>query len=80
MPGEIAEMMLDGTLCQGCGEFMGEAQGFPGFCSKECAGALWCEPTPRPKRQHYTPPDPNSNRQRKKNARYRAQAAQRHTK
>jgi hypothetical protein len=35
--GEIAEMMLDGTLCQGCGELLidpgGEPQGFPGFCA-----------------------------------------------
>lgn len=33
--GEIAEMMLDGTMCQGCGEFLcdGEdGQGFPGYC------------------------------------------------
>ena len=36
MPGEIAEMMLDGTMCQGCGEFMhggGDGPGFPGYCA-----------------------------------------------
>lgn len=37
MPGEIAEMMLDGTLCQSCGEvivdYHKESQGFPGFCA-----------------------------------------------
>lgn len=39
--GEIAEMMLDGTLCEGCGEYIdGEgAEGFPRYCSKQCAEA-----------------------------------------
>ena len=36
--GEIAEMMLDGTLCAGCGDKLyGEASGFPRYCSKTCA-------------------------------------------
>ena len=30
--GEIAEMMLDGTLCEGCGEYLGETVGFPMYC------------------------------------------------
>ncbi len=31
--GEIAEMMLDGTMCQVCGEFMdGEPAGYPMTC------------------------------------------------
>jgi hypothetical protein len=30
--GEIAEMMLDGTLCEGCGEYMGDEVGFPRLC------------------------------------------------
>jgi hypothetical protein len=31
--GEIAEMMLDGTLCEGCGEFLNEEPlGYPGYC------------------------------------------------
>jgi hypothetical protein len=42
--GEIAEAMLDGTLCEGCGTYLGGvAQGFPGYCSDQCArdrGAL----------------------------------------
>lgn len=39
MPGEIAEMMLDGTLCEACGCYMGDdhAPGFPQYCSPECA-------------------------------------------
>lgn len=47
MPGEFAEMMLDGTLCEGCGVDMGNAgEGFPRYCSDQCArdrGALTCE-------------------------------------
>lgn len=38
MPGEIAEMMLDGMLCQGCGDVIGdyesgEGLGYPGYCA-----------------------------------------------
>ena len=35
--GEIAESMLDGTLCQSCGEFIGDPVGYP----RDCAG---CNP------------------------------------
>lgn len=32
--GEIADMMLDGTLCQGCGVYLGDdGLGFPTFCA-----------------------------------------------
>ncbi len=37
--GEIAEMMLDGTMCAGCGEFLNDGEdgdGFPEYCSS-CA-------------------------------------------
>lgn len=34
--GEIADMMLDGTLCEGCGEFLGNSGGFPSYCY-ECS-------------------------------------------
>lgn len=33
--GEIAEMMIDGTMCAGCGEFLHDGEdgpGFPGYC------------------------------------------------
>lgn len=30
--GDIADMMLDGTLCEGCGEYLGEGDGFPQRC------------------------------------------------
>ena len=36
--GEIAEMMLDGTLCEGCGVFLNaEPTGYPCYCNS-CAG------------------------------------------
>lgn len=42
--GDIADMMLDGSLCEGCGGYIdGEAEGIPRYCSKKCAkdrGAL----------------------------------------
>ena len=35
--GEIADAMLDGTLCEACGEYMGSDAGYPQYCSEECA-------------------------------------------
>ena len=36
--GEIADMMLDGTLCEGCGVYLeGEPTGYPRYCSGACA-------------------------------------------
>ncbi|MCL8382121.1 hypothetical protein [Xanthobacter aminoxidans] len=36
--GEIAEMMLDGTLCASCGGYIedGEPDGMPRYCSARC--------------------------------------------
>lgn len=35
--GEIAEMMVDGTLCQRCGVFLdGDSPGYPRYC-QDCA-------------------------------------------
>ena len=36
--GEIADMMLDGTSCEGCGEYIGTNAGYAQYCSPECAG------------------------------------------
>lgn len=51
--GEVAEMMLDGTLCEGCGEYMGsDGFGIPRYCSAQCArdrGAGWHEEDDRPR-------------------------------
>ena len=33
--GDIAEMKLEGILCEGCGEFIGEEVGYPRRC-KDC--------------------------------------------
>lgn len=30
--GEMAEMMLDGTMCQYCGEYLGSDNGYPTSC------------------------------------------------
>jgi len=30
--GEIADMMLDGTMCECCGVFIGRAVGYPRYC------------------------------------------------
>ncbi len=36
--GEIAEMMLDGSLCEGCGSYIDdETLGYPRYCCEECA-------------------------------------------
>ena len=35
--GEIADAMLDGTLCECCGEYIGSDAGYPQYCSEECA-------------------------------------------
>lgn len=32
MPGEIADMMLEGFMCEGCGEILGDGDGFPRRC------------------------------------------------
>ena len=39
--GEVAEMMLDGTLCQQCGEYIGDAVGYPRTCVDCEAGQQW---------------------------------------
>lgn len=31
--GDIAEMMLDGTLCEGCGEYLGSNNGYATRCA-----------------------------------------------
>lgn len=35
--GEISEMHLDGTLCERCGEYLGEPVGYPRLC-EDCEG------------------------------------------
>lgn len=31
--GDVADMIIDGTLCQHCGQFIGEPLGYPKSCS-----------------------------------------------
>lgn len=36
--GDIADMMIDGTCCECCGEYMGsEGEGYARYCSEQCA-------------------------------------------
>jgi hypothetical protein len=51
--GEVAEMMLDGTLCEGCGEFLGAPVGYPRKC-RDCgradgAGSFYSPAAKKPK-------------------------------
>ena len=38
--GEIAEAILDGILCEQCGEYMGDAVGYPRTC-RGCMDDNW---------------------------------------
>lgn len=50
--GEIAEMMLDGTLCEACGCYIdGEGDGIPRYCSPQCAAGRGAGPTPKKERR-----------------------------
>ena len=33
--GDVADMMLEGQMCQGCGSILGDGDGFPVYC-KSC--------------------------------------------
>lgn len=58
--GEIAEMMVNGEMCEGCGEWLlnedmeTENVGYPQYCSEYCAknrGATWTQETKEPKKK-----------------------------
>jgi hypothetical protein len=53
--GEIAEMMLDGTLCEACGDFIGSDAGFPQYCSPSCAAGRGMAYAPPAQRSKPTP-------------------------
>ncbi len=45
--GEIVDMMLEGDLCEGCGVYLGDGEGFPQYCHH-------CEPlTPKQAKEGY---------------------------
>jgi len=46
--GDIADMMLDGTMCQVCGDYMGDSGGFAVTCAG-CGGNDWEKPEPKEK-------------------------------
>lgn len=57
MPGEIAEMMLNGDMCQVCGEWIdgGDGPGFPLTC--DGCGVAWIE---RPELPHQSARSPKT--------------------
>lgn len=57
--GEIAEMMLDGTLCASCGGYIenGEPGGIPRYCSAQCRQDAGID-APKPRRQVQNVPCP----------------------
>lgn len=57
--GEIAEMMLDGTLCVQCGGYIehGTPDGIPRYCSAQCRRDAGID-APRSKRQPRNVPCP----------------------
>lgn len=62
--GEIADMMLDGTLCEGCGEYIGSDAGFPQYCSRACAAGRGMAYAPPGRRGRKTAPRRMSSRAR----------------
>ena len=42
--GEYADMMLDGTMCQSCGEYIGSGNGYPTSCASCARGQADNEP------------------------------------
>lgn len=53
--GDIADMMLDGALCEGCGAYMGGGDGYPQRCAgcrtedKKDRAAAYQPPKPKVK-------------------------------
>ena len=54
MAGDVAEAMLDGTLCEICGEFLGEPTGYPVRCT-DCKNKPERLPTYRSFFEHQNP-------------------------
>lgn len=67
--GEYAEMMLDGTCCAQCGEFLDSGgDGFPVVCAA-CTDAERGLSRAERGKPPMIAPDPNSNRSKKRRAR-----------
>lgn len=65
--GEIADMMLEGLLCEGCGELIGDGSGTPPGYPVRCAGCQLTRPDPRERPpQPLQPVAPLSNREKKR--------------
>lgn len=72
--GEIADSIIDGEFCA-CGEYLGEAVGFPQFCSPQCQKDYGGGFEKLPKSTLLTPPTPGSKRQLRKRRRQDALGA-----
>ena len=71
--GEVADMMLDGTLCQMCGEYMdGTAYGYP----VSCAGCVGDEPKVAKAKKPKPKTEAQKEALRRKNRRRRARKAE----
>lgn len=53
--GEVADMMLEGQMCQGCGEVLGDGDGYPVLCDgcqqEQGVDQHGEKKTPKPNRQ-----------------------------
>lgn len=58
--GEIADAMLEGDLCEGCGCYLDDegGSGFPRYCSEECARGRGADPSQIVGNEDVPPPVP----------------------
>ena len=49
--GEYAEMMLDGTCCAGCGEYLGRSDGYAIYCRSCERDGHGYAPTKKPRKE-----------------------------
>jgi hypothetical protein len=70
--GDVADMMLEGILCESCGEYLGDGDGYP----VSCFGCSEYERTPlnppplKKKQQHSNEPHPDGNRAFRRNKKF----------
>lgn len=52
--GEIADAMINGDMCEGCGIYLGEGSGYPRYCSDACAQERGMLPKKKSKKKRKT--------------------------
>ena len=50
--GDIADMMMNGSLCNGCGVLLQDANGYPQWC-KDCGGDEFGIPKKKKRKKKY---------------------------